>query len=250
MDMKARKTAAVLLLLLASIADGGARCEDALPGSVTTTLAPLVKRISQTVVSIKVVTHPAPTVVDPVGFPDGPLELARNVEGAGVVADANLGLIVTCQHVVMGGDAITVKLSDGRQFGAAIAAVDRESDLAVLRIQAAGLIDVPVDRSERVEPGDFVLAIGDPLGLGQSVSFGIVSALHRSWPGIDYPDLIQTDVLLDRGSSGGPLFNLRGELVGIVTARAGETASERSFGFAVPAEAIGKLLLKSRRPDY
>lgn len=251
--MQVKRAAAILASLFLSLASvGGAQCEDGLPEarSFALTLAPLVKRISQSAVSIKVVTHRAPTVVDPTGFPDGPLELAQNVGGAGVVADADFGLIVTCHHVVMGADAITVGLFDGRQLRAAVAAVDEESDLALLRVQASGLIDVPLDRPEKLEAGDFVLAIGDPLGLGHTVTFGIVSALHRSWPGLDYPDLIQTDVLLDRGSSGGPLFNLRGELVGIIAARVGETANERSFGFAVPAKAVGKLLLRSRKPDY
>ncbi|WP_376963843.1 S1C family serine protease [Bradyrhizobium erythrophlei] len=101
-----------------------------------------------------------------------------------------------------------------------------------------------------MEAGDFVLAVGDPLGLDHSATFGMISALHRSWPGIQGHDLIQTDVLLDRGSSGGPLFNLRGEIVGINTARAGEAMNERSFGFAVSAAAIQAILIRALKTNY
>ena len=207
------------------------------------TLAPLVKRLVQTVVSIKATKETVmayPTIDPGSGFPDEPLRV--EMTGAGVVVEAGLGLIVTSNHVVKSADTILVSLVDGRQFDATITVADEYSDLAVLRIPASVLTAGRIGRSVEAEPGDFVIAIGDPLGLGHSVSFGMISALHRTWPGISYRDLIQTDVLLDRGSSGGPLLNLRGEIFGIVSARIGETATERSFGFAVPSAAIDRLL--------
>ena len=121
---------------------------------------------------------------------------------------------------------------------------DERFDLAMLRVAASGLSAATIGRSIDVEPGDFVLAVGRTAGLAQSVSFGIVSALHRSHAGIPCQDLIQTDALLDRGSSGGPLFNLRGEVIGIVAATTAETESERGFGLAIPSDAIDRLFVR------
>jgi len=234
------------LFLLACFPSGTARAEGIPIGegpAGTQTLAPLVSRLVQTVVSIKAIKETVmayPTIDPGSGFPDGPLPV--EMRGAGIVVEADLGLIVTCNHLVQSADTISVNLADGRRFDAKITAADESSDLAVLRILASGLTAARIGKSIEVVPGDFAIAIGDPLGLSHSVSFGMISALHRTWPGISYRDLIQTDVLLDRGSSGGPLFNLRGEIIGIISARVGETATERSFGFAVPSAAIDRLL--------
>lgn len=214
------------------------------------TLAPLVKSVIRSVVSIKASVRTMeeyPVIESQSGFPDGPLPATRNVYGAGVIVDADRGLIITSNHAVKGADTILVMLSDQRKFDARIIQIDGEADLVVLRIDASGLIASPIGKPDEVEPGDFVVVISDPLGLDRSATFGIVSALHRSWPGIAYRDLIQTDALLDRGSSGGPIFNLRGEVVGVVAARIGKTVNERSFGFAIPADAMRRILLKSRR---
>ncbi|QOZ30176.1 serine protease [Bradyrhizobium sp. CCBAU 51753] len=162
--------------------------------------------------------------------------------GAGVIIKAEPGLIVTTNQLINGARRLSVRMADGRQFDAEFVVADERYGLAMLRISASGLTAAPVGRSIDVEPGDFVLAIGSSPGLAQSLSFGIVSALHRSRPGIPCQDLIQTDALLDRGSSGGPLFNLRGEVIGIVTASNGVTDSERAF--AIPSDAIDRLFVR------
>jgi len=238
------------VFLLACLPPGTAQAEGIPVGEGPAgiqTLAPLVSRLVQSVVSIKAVKETVmayPTIDPGSGFPDRPLRTEMN--GAGIVVEAELGLIVTCNHLVESADTILVSLEDGRLFDAKITAADESSDLAVLKILASGLTAGRIGRSVEAAPGDFVIAIGDPLGLSHSASFGMISALHRTWPGISYPDLIQTDVLLDRGNSGGPLFNLRGEVIGIISARIGETTTERSFGFAVPSAAIDRLLVELR----
>jgi S1-C subfamily serine protease len=235
----------VALALVLILMTGGRAGESPLrerPSAIQS-LAPLVKHLVQSVVSIKAtkeIVMAYPTIDPGSGFPDEPMRV--EMSGAGVVVEAELGLIVTCHHVVKDADTVLVSLADGRQFDAKITAADEYSDLAVLRISAPSLTAGRIGKSVEVEPGDFAIAVGDPLGLSHSVSFGMISALHRIWPGISYGDLIQTDVLLDRGNSGGPLFNLRGEIIGIISARIGEAAAERSFGFAIPSAAIDRLL--------
>ncbi|MTV15459.1 trypsin-like serine protease [Bradyrhizobium elkanii] len=164
--------------------------------------------------------------------------------GAGVIIKAESGLIVTSNHLVRGAETLAVRLPDGRQLDAKFVVADERYGLAMLRISASGLTAARIGRSIDAEPGDFVLAVGGSSGSAPSVSFGIVSALHRSRPGIPCQDLIQTDALLDRGSSGGALFNLRGEIIGIVAAGADETESERAFGVAIPSDAIDRLYVR------
>jgi S1-C subfamily serine protease len=183
------------------------------------------------------------------GFPDGPLPVTRDVYGAGVIVDADRGLIATANHVVKGTQAISVLLSDGRYFIARPVITDEEFDLAVLKIDASALISGSIDRPNQAEKGDFVLAVGDPLGFEHSATFGMISAMHRSRSGIPGHDLIQSDVLLGRGSSGGPLFNLRGEIIGINIARASDSSNERGFGFAAPSSALIPILRKAQEAD-
>lgn len=240
---------AIIMLLVDVSAMRAVSDEPILSPRAILTLAPMVRSVIHSVVSIQATVRTVeeyPVIERESGFPDGPLLATRNIYGAGVIVDADRGLIITSNHAVKGADAILVMLSDRRKFDARIVQIDGEADLVVLRIDASGLIASPIGKPDEVEPGDFVVAIGDPLGLDRSATFGMVSALHRSWPGIAYRDLIQTDALLDRGSSGGPLFNLRGEVVGIIAARIGKTVNERSFGFAIPVGAISRILLKSR----
>ena len=159
------------------------------------------------------------------------------------------GLIVTCNHVIEGGRTVTITLSDGRHFEASTLLANREADLAVLRIAATGLPAAALGNSDP-QPGDFVMAIGAALGQGQSVSFGIVSALHRDFPGTKrHADLIQTDALLDAGSSGGPLLNLNGELIGINAARAGD-GTDRGFGFAIPIDQVRSVMSKAATANF
>ena len=211
------------------------------------TLAPLVGKIIQSVVGIKATTETAAvsrSIDTGPGLPNGPSPTTKDVYGAGVIIKAESGLIVTSNHVVSGAKTLSVRLPDGRQLDARFVVADERYDLAMLRISASGLTAARIGRSIDAEPGDFVLAVGGSSGLTQSISFGIVSALHRSWPGIPCQDLIQTDALLGRGSAGGPLFNLRGEVIGIVAASTGETESERAFGLAVPSDAIDRLYIR------
>src|SRR5271165_6383025 len=156
-----------------------ALAEAALPS-----LAPLVKRVAPAVVAVTSSRRPPGWfAIDPgAGFPDAPLPQQLQVAGAGVIVNADLGLIVTSNHVIDNAEAISVALSDGRQFDATVLAHSEHDDLAVLRIESvsARLTAVGLGYSRSVEVGDFVLALGDPLGGGQTTTFGIVSALHRS----------------------------------------------------------------------
>lgn len=211
------------------------------------TLAPLVGKVIQSVVGITARTETAAVTRSMYSGPEppnGPPPATKDVYGAGVIIKAEAGLIVTSSHVVSGAKTLSVRLSDGRQLDAKFVVADERYDLAMLRISASGLTAARVGRSIDAEPGDFVLAIGGSSGSAPSVSFGIVSALHRSWPGIPCQDLIQTDALLDRGSSGGALFNLRGEVIGIVAAGADETEAEPVFGLAIPSDAIDRLYIR------
>jgi S1-C subfamily serine protease len=213
------------------------------------TLAPLIKRISPAIVSILSTKHTDhnPQPVDPIGgFPDAPI--AETMLGSGVVLDAALGLVVTADHVVHGAETITVVLTRSSRVDARVVATSTHDDLAILKIAASGLTEIALADSSNIEVGDFVLAIGNPLGLGQSTTFGIVSALHRSVPGIENEDLLSTDALIDQGSSGGALIDAHGDLIGISVARRGRSDAG-GFGFAVPANAVRPLLDQARPPS-
>jgi S1-C subfamily serine protease len=150
-------------------------------GPITQTLAPLVRQVKHSVVTVKATVQALEAYL-PTGpgseFPDGPLPVTREVHGGGIIVDAGRSLIVTSEHVVKGAEAISVLLFDGRRFAARIILTDQESDLAILRIDAAGLVAGTVDCANDAESGDFALAIGDLLGLEYSASFGIVSSLQ------------------------------------------------------------------------
>ena len=250
-EIRTRGVLAALMLLVYSVtwAHGGEM--PAVGGlAALETLAPLVKQIMPSVVSVTATTQALetyPSAGPGQGFPDGPLPVTRDFYGAGVIVDAKRSLILTSGHVVKGAETISALLSDRRRLAATVIVTDEESDLAILRVEATGLVAGPIARAPAAEAGDFVLAVGDPLGLDRTVTFGIISALHRSWYGVSSHDLIQTDVLLGRGSSGGPLFNLRGEIVGINVARADNAGGERTFGFAAPASAATAILLRAQK---
>ena len=166
--------------------------------------------------------------------------------GTGVIVREN-GYIVTNNHVVDGADEVKVTLSDKRQFTAEIVGTDEATDVAVLKIDASDLEAARWGDSSSLEVGDWVLAIGSPFGLEQTVTAGIVSAKGRANVGItDYEDFIQTDAAINPGNSGGPLVNLRGEIVGINTAIASRTGGNLGVGFAIPSEmastVMGKLI--------
>lgn len=155
--------------------------------------------------------------------------------GSGVIIHAQRGHILTNAHVIEGADAIHVTLKDGRKYTAEVVGVDPRADLAVLQIPAERLTAMRFGDSDRLRVGDFVVAIGNPYSIGQTVTSGIISALHRN-PGIsEYENFIQTDAPINLGNSGGPLVNLRGELIGINTAILGDQAGGNlGIGFAVP----------------
>ncbi len=155
--------------------------------------------------------------------------------GSGVIVDAKRGLILTNNHVIENAVQITVTLTDGRQLEAKLVGTDPETDVAVIRIPAENLMEVKPANSEALRVGDYVVAIGNPFGLGQTVTSGIVSALGRSGLGIEgYEDFIQTDASINPGNSGGALVNLRGELIGINTAIFSQSGGNIGIGFAIP----------------
>jgi S1-C subfamily serine protease len=168
-----------------------------------------------------------------------PAERQLRPSGSGVVIDPDEGFILTNAHVIEGADEITVAFNDGAELPAQRIGSDAGTDIAVIKVQAQGhqpaLTGIPFGNSDRLEVGDFVLAIGNPFLIGQTATSGIVSALHRNNLGIEqYEDFIQTDAAIYPGHSGGPLINLRGELVGINTAFVGAVNTNSGMGFAIP----------------
>ena len=156
--------------------------------------------------------------------------------GSGFIVDT-AGIVVTNHHVVKDADEITVTLSDKREFDAVILGSDQETDIAVLQMQnASGLTAVDFGDSQRARVGEWVVAIGNPFGLGGSVSAGIISARNRDIDAGLYDDFIQTDAAINRGNSGGPLFNMSGDVIGVNTAIFSQTGGSVGVGFAIPAD--------------
>jgi len=158
--------------------------------------------------------------------------------GSGVLVSPD-GYILTNNHVVEGAEKVEVTLTDRRNFTAKVVGADPPSDVAVLKIEGSGFPNIPFGNSGQVEVGDVVLAIGNPLGVGQTVTMGIISAKGRSTPGSSgsgsYEDFLQTDASINRGNSGGALVNLRGELIGIPSQILSQTGGNIGIGFAIPA---------------
>ncbi len=177
------------------------------------------------------------------GTPE-PEERPFGSAGSGVVIDADRGLILTNHHVVAKAKEITVTLKSGEKRKAELVGSDDEADVAVIRVESDGLVAVPTGDSDALRVGDFVLAIGNPFGLGQTVTSGIVSALGRSGLKVEkYEDFIQTDASINPGNSGGALINLRGELVGINTAIfSGGGPGNIGIGFAIPVNMARTLM--------
>jgi S1-C subfamily serine protease len=164
---------------------------------------------------------------------------AEFASGSGVVIDAGAGLVVTNNHVIDGAKKITVRLVNGRKLDAVKVGSDPDTDVAVIKVAVSDLTAIQFDDSEGLEVGEIVLAIGNPLQLGQTVTSGIVSGLHRSNIGIErYEDFIQTDAAIYPGNSGGALVNLQGRLVGINTAFVGPSKANPGLGFAIPSQMV------------
>jgi len=171
-----------------------------------------------------------------------PAERQILAAGSGAVIDADRGLVLTNHHVVRDAERIGVALSDGRRIEAKLVGADPPTDLALLRIPAQGLIGLPLGDSDMLEIGDYVVAIGNPFGLGQTVTFGVISALGRSGLGIEgYEDFIQTDAAVNPGNSGGALVDIDGHLVGINTAIVGPAGGNVGIGFAIPSNMGGSV---------
>jgi len=219
-------------------------------------VAPLVKRVSPAVVNIAV-AYPSPYAQNPLlrdpyfrrfmGVPDAAMR-PRLSAGSGVVIDAARGLVLTNNHVVGEGSAILVVLQDKRQFTAELVGTSPGTDLAVLRIPPERLVAAPLANSDTAEVGDYVVAIGNPFGLGQTVTAGIVSALGRGLTPQSGMGLIQTDAPINPGNSGGPLINMHGEVIGINTAiLAPGGEGNIGIGFAVPASVVRQVLREAKR---
>lgn len=208
-------------------------------------LAPILDKVTPAVVNIAtknfVQQRENPLLQDPFfrrffQIPNTPTKRSSQSLGSGVIVDAQKGLIITNHHVIGKADEITVTLRDGRSFNATVVGSDPESDVAVIKIKAEGLTKLKIADSDNLRVGDFVVAIGNPFGLGQTVTSGIVSALGRSGLGIEgYEDFIQTDASINPGNSGGALINLRGELIGINTAIIAPNGGNVGIGFAIPS---------------
>ena len=234
----------LLLALLASAAAAGAHAQlpVAIDGQRLPSLAPMIAQVTPGVVNISVVARAEdnPLLRDPVfrrffEAPDRQQRRERSA-GSGVILDAARGLVITNHHVVRNAQEVMVTLKDRRQFKAEVVGTDPGTDIALLRIPAESLTAVRIGDSDAMNVGDFVVAIGNPFGIGQTVTSGIVSAVGRSGIGAEgYEEFIQTDASINPGNSGGALVNLRGELIGINTAILGPTGGNVGIGFAVPS---------------
>jgi S1-C subfamily serine protease len=202
------------------------------------TLAPVLKRITPAVVGISIRTRAPETNAPPRKARDAKpaaVDPQARAAGSGVVIDARQGLVVTNQHVVDRAEEIAVRLSDGRELAGRLVGADPDTDIAVLKVAAENLTAIPTGNSDQVEVGDFVLAIGNPFLIGQTVTSGIVGGLNRTNVGlVQIENFIQTDAALYPGNSGGALVNLRGELIGINTAFVGAANVNAGMGFAIP----------------
>ena len=233
-------------LLLSAFATGQAALPQEVDGEPLPSLAPLVKRVAPAVVNIRVSqTVDSPSLYGDemfrrfFGIPDDQRGRSREVAsaGSGVIVDAENGYILTNHHVVENADQIQVSLLNEETLDADVIGSDALTDIALLQVDPEGLTEISIGESDTVEVGDFVIAIGNPFGLGHTVTSGIVSALGRtgiSRNGIE--DFIQTDASINPGNSGGALVNMRGELVGINSAIISRTGGNVGIGFAVPSE--------------
>lgn len=224
----------------------------AVDGQSVPSLAPMLERTTPAVVAVAVSgTHVSKQKL-PDAFryffgPNAPQEQVQERPfrglGSGVIIDADEGYIVTNNHVIDGADEILIGLHDGREVEAKLIGTDAESDIALLQIKADKLVAVKRADSDELRVGDFAVAIGNPFGLGQTVTSGIVSAMGRSGLGIEMlENFIQTDAAINSGNSGGALVNLNGDLIGINTAIVAPGGGNVGIGFAIPANMVNNLV--------
>ncbi|MGH8183850.1 MAG: Do family serine endopeptidase [Rhodanobacteraceae bacterium] len=219
----------------------------AVGGQPLPSLAPMLAKVSPAVVNISSTSHRRvavnPFFSDPImreffGLPAVPpsRELVQQSLGSGVIVDAQKGYILTNNHVIAGADDTKVTLTDGKSYTAKVIGADPVSDLAVIQIHAPGLVALPFADSAKLRVGDFVVAVGDPFGLGQSATSGIISGLQRQdlrRSGVQ--NYIQTDASINPGNSGGALVNLDGQLVGINSMIYSPSGASAGLGFAIPS---------------
>lgn len=216
------------------------------------TLAPMLEKATPAVVNISTLTHlrdaDNPLLSDPLFRHFFGLQQPRERKksqslGSGVIMDAAKGYVVTNHHVVEKADEIAITLHDGRVLQARLIGADPDTDVALLQVPAEDLTDMPFADSDRARVGDFVVAIGNPFGLGQTATSGMISALGRSGLGIEgYEDFIQTDASINPGNSGGALVNLDGELIGINTAILAPSGGNVGIGFAIPSNMVARIV--------
>ncbi|MBB1383149.1 trypsin-like peptidase domain-containing protein, partial [Shewanella sp. SR41-2] len=254
--MKTKLSLLSAALLTASLAMTPALSFAAIPqavdGQAIPSLAPMLERTTPAVVSVavsgtQVSKQRVPDVFRYFFGPNAPQEQVQERPfrglGSGVIIDADKGYIITNNHVINGADDIQIGLHDGREVKAKLIGADKESDIALLQIEAKNLIAIKQTDSDEIRVGDFAVAIGNPFGLGQTVTSGIVSALGRSGLGIEMlENFIQTDAAINSGNSGGALVNLKGELIGINTAIVAPNGGNVGIGFAIPANMVNNLV--------
>jgi S1-C subfamily serine protease len=258
-----------VILLVAAIAggvvarllpSGSADQPRALAGPTEDSLAPLVRRTAPAVVNIAVL-QPSPAEQNPLlrdpffrryfGVPDSALQPAVSA-GSGVIVDGARGLVITNFHVVQNAQAVEVGLKDGRHFPAQPVALAQDLDIAVLKIGAKDLPALELGDSGKLEVGDYVVAIGNPFNLGQTVTSGIVSATDRPLGEGDSRRFVQTDAPINPGNSGGPLIDLRGKIVGINSvlfspSQNQATAGNVGIGFAIPSNDVKRVLAQAEQ---
>lgn len=240
-----------LLLAIGVFQSVHANLPSSVNGQPLPSLAPMLEKATPAVVNIATVgirrSH-RPSYTDPLfeHFFGGriPSERRSRGTGSGVIIDAKNGHIVTNYHVVAGANSIVVTLNDGRKAPATIIGTDPRADIAVIKIKEKGLVALPLGNSDQLRVGDFAVAIGNPYGLGQSVTSGIISALGRTDLGIEeYEDFIQTDASINPGNSGGALVDLNGRLIGINTAiLGGDGGGNVGIGFAIPVNMMKNIV--------
>lgn len=235
--------------------DGSVNSKSRLASAPEMTISPLVKRTAPAVVNIAVL-QPSPAEQNPLlrdpffrrymGVPESVLGPAISA-GSGVIVDAGQGLVVTNFHVIRNATAVEVGLKDGRHSPAELIGVAPELDLAILRIRLRDVPALPLGDSSQLEVGDYVVAIGNPFGLGQTVTAGIVSATDRSIGPPDNRRFIQTDAPINPGNSGGALIDSEGKVVGINTALISPNEGNVGIGFAIPSNVVRDLLARATR---